>query len=191
MRISRSLAVLLLTWLLSSLFTATQAGDGILVNEKQEPIEGARVCYFVGNIELICSLTDEKGRYELPVSQTDTIRAHAEGYNPRIFSSAAEQGLVTLQRAPVLHVRLIDRASGERLEKAEVMVSYPSGKELGPFPANKAGLRIRRGLPVGEIRVVGKADGFLDSDPVAVTLKAGEPSDVTIQLTAIEPRKAD
>jgi len=191
MRIGRSLAVLLFTLLLSSLFAATQAGEGILVNEKQEPIEGARVCYFVGNIELICSLTDEKGRYELPVSQTDTIRAHAEGYNPRIFSSAAEQGPVTLQRAPVLNVRLVDRASGERLEKAEVIISYPSGKELGPFPANKAGLRIRRGLPVGEIRVVGKADGFLDSDPVAVTLKAGEPSDVTIQLTAIEPRKAE
>ena len=191
MRIGRSLAVLLLALLLSSLFTATQAAEGILVNEKQEPIEGARVCYFVGNIELICSLTDEKGRYELPVSQTDTIRAHAEGYNPRIFSSAAEQGPVTLQRASVLNVRLVDRASGERLEKAEVMISYPSGKELGPFPANKAGLRIRRGLPVGEIRVVGKADGFLDSDPVAVTLKAGEPSDVTIQLTAIEPRKAE
>ena len=191
MRIGRSLAALLLTLLLSGLFTAALAGDGFVVNEKQEPIEGARVCYFVGNIELICSLTDEKGRYELPVSPTDTIRAHAEGYNPRIFSSAAEQGPITLQRAPVLNVRLVDRASGDRLEKAEVMINYPSGKQLGPFPANKAGLRIRRGLPVGEIRVIGKADGFLNSDPVAVTLEAGEQTDVTIELTAIDPKKPE
>jgi len=187
----RSLAALLLTLLLSGLFTAALAGDGFVVNEKQEPIEGARVCYFVDNIELICSLTDEKGRYELPVSRTDTIRAHAEGYNPRTFSAAAEQGAVILKRAPVLNVRLVDRASGDRLEKAEVMINYPSGKELGPFPANKAGLRIRRGLLAGEIRVIGKADGFLNSDPVAVILKAGEQTDVTLKLTAIDPVKSE
>ena len=42
----------------------------------------------------------------------------------------------------------------ERIEKGQVLVSYPSGKERGPFPANRAGVRIRRGLLPGEIRVV-------------------------------------
>jgi hypothetical protein len=127
----------------------------------------------------------------LPASQKDTLRAHAEGYNPKTFSSAAQQGPVTLTPAPILMVRLIDAASGEGIAQGEVFISYASGKELGPFPTNKAGLRIRRGLQVGEIRVVGKAAGFLTSDPVAVILKAGEPSNISIQLAPVQSPKPE
>jgi hypothetical protein len=189
MRIDRTPASLLLAVLLLGLPVPVLAAAGFVVNAERKPIEGARVCYFVDSLELICTLTDKEGRWELPVSQTDTIRAHADGYNPTTFSAVAKQGPVVLERAPVLTVRLTDGASGERIAKGEVLITYPSGKELGPFPTNKSGLRIRRGLLTGEIRLVGKAEGFRPSSPIAVQLEAGEETAVTIELAALESKQ--
>lgn len=191
MRVGRIAASLPLGLCLVSLSGVVAAAVGTVVDDKYLPIEGARVCYFIDNVELLCTLTDAEGRYELPVSDTDTIRAHATGFNPKSFSIATQHGPVTLQRAPALKVRLVDAATGDRIEKGEVIISYPTGKELGPFPANQAGLRIKRGLTAGEVRVVGKAAGFLDSDPAAVTLKPGEEADVLVRLIAVDAKKPD
>jgi len=189
MRGGRTTALVLLALLLPGLCTVILAVEGTVLDENQKPIEGARVCYFVDKVELFCSLSDANGRYELPSSEVDTIRAHAKGYNPKIFSAAAQHRPVTLQRAPALRVRLVDR-TGKPLPKGELLISYPSGKELGPFPVNRAGLQIRRGLNPGEIRVIGMADGFRRSDPVAVTLEAGEEAVVTIEMLSIKPAES-
>ena len=123
--------------------------------------------YLVDTVELLCVLTDSEGWFELPDTTTDTLRASADGYNPTSFSAAGQQGPVVLKRAPVLEVRLNDAAKGEPIAEGEVFISYPSGRELGPFPTNQAGLRIRRGLKPGEIRLVGNAEGYRKSAPIS------------------------
>jgi hypothetical protein len=168
--------------LLLTLPGAALAAKGTVVDEQQRPLVDARVCYFVDRIELLCTLTDDQGHFELPVSANDTIRAHAEGYNPKIFSAVVQHGPVVLQRAPSLTVRLVDPA-GEPLA-GEVRISYPSGKEVGPFPINRSGLHIRRGLPPGEIRLRAVAEGFRESEPLAASLEAGEEAVVRIELRA-------
>jgi hypothetical protein len=161
--------------------------DGTVVDEAGQPIVGARVCHFVDNLELLCTETDRQGRFQLPARETNTIRAHAEGFNPTFFNSASQVESVVLKRAPVLVVRLIDASTGERIQKGEVLVVYPSGKEQGPFPSNAAGVKIRRGLEAGEVRLVGTAEGYDSAKPHPITLEPGVERQVELKLAPREP----
>jgi hypothetical protein len=183
------------SWLAALAFAASLPAaasvEGTVVDEDNEPIKGARVCYLEEGAELLCVETDKQGRYALLDSRLDTVRAHAPRYLPVTFSAVDQQAPVVLRRAPALLVRLVDGASGEPIAKGEVFVTFSSGKEMGPFPANAAGVRIRRLITAGEVRVLGKAEGYRDAKPQAVTLVAGEESEVVLELEADGPSGKD
>ena len=78
-------------------------------------------------------------------------------------------------------MRLVD-ADGEPIDEGEVWIIYPTATRKGPFPVNRAGVRISRLLEPGEVRVIGQAEGYEDSVPVAVELEPGKESEATVTL---------
>ena len=128
-----------------------------------------------------CTLTDESGRFELPNSNRQ-IRLLGAGFLPK-FVPGRGHHVIELERSPTLRVRLIDARSGEPIDKGEVFVVYASAAKKGPFPTNRAGVRVTRVLKPGDVRVLGRAEGFEESQPRAVTLKPGEETEVVLELT--------
>lgn len=157
------------------------AATGAVVDEQGQPIPGARVCHFIDNIELFCGLAGENGEFDIPDSTAMPMRVTAEGYLSAIAPCAGYQR-VTLKRAPALFARVVDAATGEPIEKSEVVVVYSSSETKGPFPANRAGVRVQRVLKPGDVRVIGRAEGYEPSAPEAVTLKPGEEAEVLLKL---------
>ena len=87
-----------------------------------------------------------------------------------------------LKRSPTLTVRLLDDSNGEPIERGEVFVIYSSATMKGPFPTNRAGVKISRVLQSGDVRVIGKAQGYEESQPQALTLEPGKESEVALRL---------
>ena len=172
--------VLLVALLLGGVPCA-RAAEGVVFGDGDEPLEGARVCYIAGNVELLCVLTDAEGRFELPATATDTLRARAEGYNPTSFSAAGQQGPVVLKRAPVLEVREeFESAPGIRwCPGDEIPVAFDSAvaakvaEALGRRPEprfeqqrpilrefdDRVGERVGRPQPQAEVEPVGVGAG--------------------------------
>ena len=109
------------------------------------------------------------------------IRASAEGYFPETVPALGHQTIV-LERSPTLTVRLLDDSNGEPIDSGEVFVIYSSATMKGPFPTNRTGVKISRVLQPGDVRLIGKADGYEESKPQAVTLEPGEQSEVSLRL---------
>jgi hypothetical protein len=156
--------------------------EGAVVDPAGKPVAGAKVCYTHEGAELLCSMTDAAGRFALPTSGIDTLRAGAPGFLPESFSGTALAGPVVLRRTPTLKVRLVEQGSGALIERGQVLVRYPSGQEHGPFPTNAHGVTIN-GLRIeGEVRIVGRAEGYGESHPHAASLVAGETLEVVLEL---------
>ena len=159
------------------------AVTGTVNDADGQPLEQARVCYFQTetNIEQGCTNPTSTGIFELPDSRYMKIRVSAEGYYPETVPALGHQKVV-LKRSPTLTVRLVDDSNGDPIATGEVFVIYSSATMKGPFPTNPAGVKISRVLEPGEVRVIGKADGYEESKPHAVTLEPGEKSEVTLRL---------
>ncbi len=160
------------------------AFEGTVVDGAGRAIQGARACYVVGNVELICSSTNEAGEFELPDSEVDFLRVVADDYLPRSLSAAATVAPITLDLAPTLFVRLIRGGDGKPIADGQVSVVYSSGQLRGPFPVNASGVRIRRVLPPGDARLVAVADGFKQATARPVKLEAGKHVEIEIELEA-------
>lgn len=148
---------------------------------------GARICYVSGSVELLCSGADGEGRFEMLDSSVDTVRVVADGFLPRTLPAATAAGPIALEPAPTLWVRLVDASSGQPLREGQVSVVYSTGRSLGPFPVNAAGVRIRRLLRPGEARILARVDGFSQHAPSAVLLEPGKEATVTIELRPEPP----
>lgn len=182
---SRPPTLLVALFLLAS---ASPAGAlaGTVVDTRKQPIAGAQVCYLLAGEEKHCVGTDETGAFELPPSQIDTLRVIAEGYLPRVLPAVEQRSPIVLDRAPTLSVRLVDAANGEPIERGQLFVVYPSGVRKGPFPVNRAGVRVRRVLDPGPVRLLAEAEGFAQPAPEPATLVGGEEIEVVLRL----PRSA-
>ncbi len=159
------------------------AVSGTVTDTDGRPLEQARVCYFQTetNVEQGCANPTKTGTFLLPDSRHMMIRASAEGYFPETVPALGHQTIV-LKRSPTLTVRLLDDSNGEPIEVGEVFVIYPSATMKGPFPTNRSGVKISRVLQPGDVRLIGKADGYEESKPQAVTLEPGEESEVSLRL---------
>jgi len=155
--------------------------DGRVLNREGDPIVKGRVCYVVGTAEQVCSALDEQGRFKLPDSRPDRMRIVAEGYLPRVVSAVMRSGPWVLDRASTLRVHLRDARTGEPVGEGEVDVLYASGRRRGPFPANRAGVRVRTMDP-GVVHLTASAAGYRESAPLERTLVAGETLEVFIDL---------
>lgn len=145
------------------------------------PVVGARACLIVGGVEGLCDLTDVEGRYALPASDAVSVRVAASGFLPVNIAAVPQDSPLVLEQAAALLVRVVDAATGDGVEESEVTVVYTSGRQLGPFPANRNGVSLRT-LPAGEVRAVGKAAGYLDATGLTVTLERGKKTEVRLAL---------
>ncbi len=162
---------------------AALAVTGTVTDTDARPLEQARVCYFQTqtNVEQGCANPTETGTFKLPDSRHMMIRASAEGYFPETVPALGHQTIV-LKRSPTLTVRLLDDSNDEPIDSGEVFVIYSSATMKGPFPTNRSGVKISRVLQPGDVRLIGKADGYFESKPQAVTLEPGEESEVSLRL---------
>jgi hypothetical protein len=161
---------------------AAFAIEGTVVDRGGKPVPSAQVCYMAGNQVRRCAPTGDDGRFEMPDTPLDTLRVAAEGYRVTTVSVADVGSPIVLLSAPSLLVRLVDAATGEPIEKAEVFVVYPSGREIGPFPVNRAGVRIRRVIQPGKARVRVVAAGYDSGRPHEIELVEGEETEVELRL---------
>ncbi len=162
------------------------AVSGSVTDTSGKPIAEARVCHYQveTNIEPLCVETDTEGRFEVIDSRSLKLRVSAPGYFPQTVEALGHHEVV-LERSPSLRVRLVDATTKEPIDQGEVFVIYPSARRKGPFPANRNGVLITRVLDPGQIRVIGRAEGYADSEAVPVKLERGQESEATLEL---EPR---
>jgi hypothetical protein len=159
------------------------AASGTVKDTEGRAIADASVCHFQTetNVEIYCVGSDARGHFEIVDSNVNQLRVSAEGYFPEMVPASGHHAIV-LERSPTLLVHLVDASSREPLEKGEVFVIYPSARKKGPFPVNRAGVRIARVLPAGEVRLIAHAEGYAPSAPFAVTLERGKESEATLAL---------
>jgi len=162
------------------------AVKGTVTDSDGRPLEKARVCYFQSgtNVSMGCTNPQKDGFFEMPDSKAMTLRVSLAGYYPETVP-AQGQHLIVLKRSPTLTVRLIDAASGEPIDSGEVFVVYPSAAKKGPFPTNRAGVKIARILDPGEVRLIGRAEGYEESEPKPVTLVVGQEIEADLELRPI------
>jgi hypothetical protein len=162
------------------------AATGTVKDTEGRPIADARVCHFQPEtkVEIYCVGSDARGYFEIVDSDVNDLRITAEGYFPQTVPASGHHAVV-LERSPTLVVRLVDASTREPLSKGEVFVIYPSAKKKGPFPTNRAGVRIARVLQPGEVRLIAHAEGYAPSEPFAVTLERGRQTEATLELRAL------
>jgi len=155
--------------------------SGVVVDPDGKPVVEAKACLIVGGAEGLCDRTGVDGRYALPASGALTVRIAASGFLPVSVAAVPQQSPIVLERAAALVVLVLDAATGEGVP-AEVTLVYATGRQLGPFPANRAGLALKT-LPGGEVRVVAKAKGYADGHGEALTLTRGQRAEARVLLT--------
>lgn len=158
---------------------------GRVVDGDGKPVEGARACLMVAGAEGLCDATDGDGFYGLPSSEVASVRIVARGYLPRSVAAVSQESPVVLEKAASLRVRLLDKSTKKGLS-GEVVLAYTSGRKLGPFPTNAAGVSLPT-LPQGETIPTGRAEGYFDLTGPPVTLVAGSEKAIVLEL---EPRSA-
>jgi hypothetical protein len=162
---------------------------GSVVDDRGQPVPFARACWVRQGVELICVEADARGVFDLPGSELQEIRLSADDLFPRTLPAAeVARGPIALERSPVLTVRLVRAGTGEPIAGGEVVVVYPTGKEVGPFPVNANGVRVRRVLPPGDVRVIARAPGFAELPPRALTLVGGQAIDLKLELEPLPDR---
>jgi hypothetical protein len=154
----------------------------LITDAEGVPVPAARVCYVQGDREQSCGFGGLDGRYTAEKGGLDTIRIMADGFLPATLSIVAQQGPVVLQRAPTLWVRLIDDTTEQAIAEGQVFVAYPNGRRKGPFPSNRAGVRIRRVLEPGEVLVVAEVAGYRQEGQAKVELVGGVETRLDIRM---------
>jgi hypothetical protein len=159
------------------------AATGTVKDSEGRPIADASVCHFQTEtkVEIYCVGSDARGHFEIVDSEVNELRVSAVGYFPETVPASGHHAIV-LERSPTLLVRLVDAETRRPLAKGEVFVIYPSAKKKGPFPTNRAGVRIARVLQPGDVRLIAHAEGYAPSEPVALTLDPGKESEATLEL---------
>jgi hypothetical protein len=154
----------------------------LITDAEGAPVVGATVCYVKGDVARTCGFSGFDGRYTAEKGGLDTMRITATGFLPATVSLVAQQGPVVLQRAPTLLVRLIDDTTEQPIAEGQVFVVYPNGRRKGPFPSNRAGVRIRRVLEPGEAIVVVEVAGYRQKGQARVELSGGVETRLDIRL---------
>jgi len=171
-----------LATLLSALATPLLALSGTVQDPDGKPLQGASVCYLLGDEESLCVETDERGFFDLMDSAVDRIRIAAVGFLPQTVAAVQQEAPIKLERAGALWVRLLDDTSGEAIPEGEVFLLLPSGRRQGPFPTNAKGVQIAT-LPLGTYRVIARATDYVQRRSVEVKLKPQQMVETELRLT--------
>jgi hypothetical protein len=164
--------------------------DGTVQDAAGHPLADARVCYVDGDRIERCVETDPQGRFEMPDMHLDELWIAADGFLPSTVSTAELDRPIVLDPSPSLLVRLVDARSGEPIDRGQVYVVYPTGREVGPFPVNRAGVRVTRVVAPGKARVRVEAPGYASGRPREIELVGGEETEVELKLEPAPPGNA-
>jgi len=167
----------------AALAPAAWAISGTVVDPDRKPVVGGKVCYTAAGAEVLCSVTDESGHYDLPNSSLDRIRILADGFLPLKLAAVDHAAPIELKRAATLLVRLRDADGGGAIGEGQVLLLFPDGHKLGPAPVSAGGVRFRRQVP-GTVIVQGVAQGYRAGEPIEVAMPAGKQTEVVVDLVA-------
>lgn len=157
------------------------AVSGIVTDPEGVPISGATACLWKETNVGLCVETDATGMYRMPSTSIPAVRITAAGFLPIVVAAVHQSSPVVLRRAASLRAFVVDDATGEPVDGGRIHLTYFSGRELEGFPFNRSGVRIAT-LEPGTIVVRAKLDGFRDSVSEAVTLTAGQETELTLRL---------
>lgn len=158
---------------------------GRVVDALGHPIVGATACLVIAGAPGLCDETAADGSYALPAGDVPGVRIVARGYMPRTVGAVAQESPIVLERAASVRVRIVNRADGSAVGEGEVDLVYSTGRTLGPFPINLAGVSLPT-VPAGDARVVARCAGFDKSSSDTTSLVAGKESIVEIR---VDPKK--
>lgn len=167
---------------------AHAALTGKVVDPEDNPLEGVEVCLtLAGEVRGLCTETAEDGHYVLPSTEAARLTFEKSGFLPRKLLAVDQPAPVVLSRAATLRVRLVDFQSGEPVPEADFYLQYSTGEMVGPLPANAAGLVVR--LHPGQAVPRAEAEGFAPAAGEALTLVAGEQTEIELPLLRLAPVK--
>jgi len=159
------------------------AATGQVLDPDGAPVSGAQICAFVEGTPSQCVNADAQGIYRMENPGRQTLLVRSSGFVPTMVMAAPLNAPVTLKRAAILRVNVIDAADGTPLSKGKVTINTPSGFRIGDFvPFNRAGVRISTLTP-GPVFVRAEADGYQPGGPMAVELVSGSERVVTVPMT--------
>jgi hypothetical protein len=183
MRSAAPTPVLGLTSLLLALLAApaARAASGRVAGPDGKPVVRARACLMVAGTEGLCTETDASGWYRLPDSEVPGVRIRAAGFLPRTVAAVDQEAVIVLERSAAVLVKLVDEATGEPVGEGKVTFTNPSGRKVGPFPANRAGVRVSTMVP-GRFVPVAAAPGYAEASGAEVDLVAGEETEIVLRL---------
>jgi hypothetical protein len=166
---------------------ALAVASGRVVGPDGAGISGAQVCEYVEGAPERCVGTDATGAYRIEQVQRPTLLVRAKGFIATRVDAAPLAKPVTLERAAILSVTVVDAQTRQPIPKGKVMLDSPSGRRIGDFvPFNRLGVTIST-LEPGDLFVRAQAPGYDPGGPVPVTLASGTRSAVTISLTKTKP----
>lgn len=165
---------------------AVNAAEGRVVDDKGHPLAEVRVCTMLGNVELACAETNDEGRFGLGTGEIARLRFVAEDFLPRDIELGDLPDPVVMKRAPSLMVRVVEAGSKKPVGGGEIYVVYSTGVRRGPFPFNQAGLRVRRALEPGEVKLVVELKGYeVVTSPDGLRLQEGRETEVLLEVKSI------
>ena len=170
--------------LIGAAWLPAAAITGKVVDPDGKPIAGANACLIVDGALGLCVETNAEGMFDLVDSDVPRLRVSAAGFLSRYLPAVTHEEPIELTLGATLRVKLIDASTGEPLEEGTVVLDFPSGRRLGPYPVNRAGFVIRPVRPE-EVMVTAQADGYRPAAGRNVRLTGGEESAVTIELEPV------
>lgn len=157
--------------------------NGKVVDLDGPGVPGVRVCYLSGDERTDCVVTDEVGGFELADRDIDRIDFYHPGYMPLVLAAVPLDEPVPLEPAAALMVHIVDPFE-DGLSGGELFLVDPSGRQIGPFPFNSGGVRIRP-IPPGEYRARVDLPGWKLTGAGIVDAAPREQSLVTLRMLAV------
>lgn len=154
---------------------------GRVVDPDGKPVAGAGVCVVVGGAPGLCGESGPDGYYALPGDSAAAVRIVAKGYLPRTVAAGHGPAPIALERAASLRIRVVDAATGTSPAGGEADLVYSTGRRLGPFPFNEAGLSLPT-LPAGDATVVVRCPGYAEGKSAVVPLVGGRRSETRVSI---------
>jgi 5-hydroxyisourate hydrolase-like protein (transthyretin family) len=137
-------AILILCLILLSNFADSQSLESVLIDRNDQPIPFANIDVFVGNELIWSSLTDRKGKFEIPNTNTKALLAiHHYAFQPRKFELED-----TIKKLPS-QIQLFDKHLNDA---KELTASDSLKKGIGALQGDV--LAISSGEPVPFVKVV-------------------------------------
>lgn len=155
---------------------------GQVVDPDGQPLKGGRACILLVGAEGLCTDTDDAGYYALPDTRASKVRITAPGFLPRDVAALDQPIAIVLDRAASLRVRLADLATGEPAGPGEVVVSYATGRQIGPFPIKRGDLTVKTLAP-GRVLVRAEVEGYESGPGELIELPAGRMTEVVVRLS--------